>query len=56
SSVTQKLRREVGLWKRLDHPNIVPFLGTAQGEEFGSNYPCMVATWMPNGTLSNYIE
>ncbi|KIJ10531.1 hypothetical protein PAXINDRAFT_16449 [Paxillus involutus ATCC 200175] len=45
-------RRELGIWRRLDHPNIVPFLGTTSG--FG---PCtsMVAVWMPNGTLYAFL-
>ncbi|KAF9230669.1 kinase-like domain-containing protein, partial [Melanogaster broomeanus] len=47
--------RELGIWRRLDHPNIVPLLGTASG--FGSGkYPCMVSMWMPHGSLSSYIK
>ena len=49
------MRRELGIWRRLDHPNIVPFLGMARGEDFGSDYPCMISMWMPHGTLAEYV-
>ncbi|KAG8216986.1 kinase-like domain-containing protein [Butyriboletus roseoflavus] len=52
----RKVRRELGLWKRLDHPNIVPLLGTALGADFGSDHPCMVSMWMPHGTLVDYVS
>ena len=52
----QGLRRELGIWKRLDHPNIVPLLGKTCGAIFGSDYDCMVSVWMPRGTLYKYIK
>ncbi|KAF9232606.1 kinase-like domain-containing protein, partial [Melanogaster broomeanus] len=48
--------RERGIWRRLDHPNIVPLLGTANGAMFNSKHPCMVSMWMPHGTLKSYIR
>ena len=50
------MSRELGIWRRLDHPNIVLFLGTARGEDFGSDHPCMVSMWMPHGTLIEYVK
>ena len=50
------MKRELAIWRRLDHPNIVPLLGTARGEDFGSDYPCMVSVWMPHGTLVEYVN
>ena len=50
------MKRELGVWKRLSHPNIVPLLGKAYGAKFGSDYPCMISMWMPKGTLAEYIE
>ena len=51
------MRREQGIWKRLDHhPNIVPLLGKAYGGDFGSDHPCMVSMWMSRGTLADYIK
>ena len=38
------------MWKRLKHPNVVPFLGvTSKPLQF-------VSEWMPNGTLTNYVR
>jgi serine/threonine protein kinase len=41
-------RRETEVWSRLDHHNIVPFLGIATSEEFGA-MPALVSAWMVNG-------
>jgi len=38
------------MWKRLKHPNLVPFVGVV-GE-----HPQIVSEWIPNGTLTKYIE
>ncbi|KAF9232602.1 kinase-like domain-containing protein [Melanogaster broomeanus] len=56
SCLFQRLRRERGIWRRLNHPNIVPLLGTADGSMFNSKHPCMVSMWMPHGTLKSYIR
>ncbi|KAG8218109.1 kinase-like domain-containing protein [Butyriboletus roseoflavus] len=46
--------RELNVWKRLSHNNIVPFLGIAHG--FGMrNSTSLVSLWMPNGTLQNFL-
>lgn len=50
------MKRELGIWRRLEHPNIVPLLGTAHGEDFASDHPCMVSMWMPHGTLAEYVS
>ncbi|KAF8119230.1 kinase-like domain-containing protein [Boletus edulis] len=48
-------RRELGIWRRLDHPNIVPFLGIATG--FGvSGSTSLVSSWMCNGTLASFLQ
>ena len=38
------------MWKRLSHPNIVPFIGIA------TNPLQIVSEWMPKGTLMEFIE
>ncbi|KAF8550580.1 hypothetical protein OG21DRAFT_1513853 [Imleria badia] len=43
NELIRKTRRELGIWRRLEHPNIIPLLGTARGEDFTSDHPCMVA-------------
>ena len=45
----------MGLWRRVNHPNIVPFLGITYG--FGSERNAsLVSLWMPNGTLHTFLE
>ena len=49
------MRRELGIWRRLEHPNIVPFLGIAFG--FGSkDSMSLVSSWMSNGTLESFLR
>ncbi|KAI9568809.1 kinase-like domain-containing protein [Boletus coccyginus] len=48
-------RRELGIWRRLDHPNVVPFLGITYG--FGMDGAMsLVSLWMSNDTLHNFLE
>ncbi|KAI9571031.1 kinase-like domain-containing protein [Boletus coccyginus] len=48
------VRRELGIWRRLQHNNIVPFLGIAYG--FGMRGTMsLVSLWMPNGTLQEFL-
>lgn len=38
------------MWRRLEHSNIVPFIGVTQTPiQF-------VSEWMPNGTLTEYVN
>ncbi|KAF9646901.1 kinase-like protein [Thelephora ganbajun] len=53
-SITKKtLYGEVVVWKRLQHPNIVPFLGVSTRIE-----PTLeiVYDWMENGRIAEYVE
>ncbi|KAG2073456.1 kinase-like protein, partial [Suillus decipiens] len=45
--------RELGTWKRLVHPNILPLLGIARGF---SPYISMVSPWYENGSLAAYLR
>lgn len=38
------------MWKRLRHPNIIPFIGVTR------NPMQFVSEWMPNGTLTEYLN
>ena len=38
------------MWKRLKHPNIVPFIGVTR------NPMQFVSEWMSNGTLRDYVN
>jgi hypothetical protein len=50
---SKKLRREVNVWFRLDHPNIVPLLGITY--DFGTSLS-MVSPWLQKGTLQTYLN
>ncbi|KAF8556861.1 kinase-like protein [Imleria badia] len=51
---TKMLRRELGIWRRLDHKNVVPFLGIAYG--FGMrDAMSLVSLWMPNESLYRFL-
>ena len=39
------------MWKRISHPNIVPFLGVSEALGLLS----MVSEWMPNGDVQEYV-
>ena len=43
--------KEVAIWKRVSHPNIVPFLGVSEAPAPLS----MVSEWMPNGNVRGYV-
>lgn len=49
----KRLRREMGIWRRLNHPNVMEFMGYAFG--FGISM-ALVAPWAVNGTLTDYLE
>ncbi|KAG1723351.1 kinase-like domain-containing protein [Suillus paluster] len=45
--------RELGIWKRLQHFNILKLMGTTRG--FGSSV-ALVAPWIDNGTLTSFLQ
>ena len=47
--LSQVFYREALLWKRLTHPNIVPFKGVTLDPLQ------IVSEWMPGGDLTDYI-
>ncbi|KAG1865709.1 kinase-like domain-containing protein [Suillus tomentosus] len=50
----ENVHRELAIWRRLNHENIVPLLGIASG--FGpDNSISMVSIWFTNGTLTSYL-
>ena len=54
STVPQMVRRELGIWRRLKHANIVPFLGIAYGFGMESTMS-LVSLWMPNESLHKFL-
>jgi len=51
SKFQKRFDREHTIWATLDHPNVLPFLGTA---ELGPGV-CFVSPWMDNGNVMDYI-
>ncbi|KAH8110507.1 kinase-like domain-containing protein, partial [Phellopilus nigrolimitatus] len=51
--IARVVAREVKVWSRLEHPNILPFLGFIVEE---SGFSSLVSEWMDNGTVSIYIK
>ncbi|KIK41998.1 hypothetical protein CY34DRAFT_805433 [Suillus luteus UH-Slu-Lm8-n1] len=49
----ESFRRELGIWKRLRHSNILKFMGTTS--DFGDSV-ALVAPWMTNGTLTLFLD
>jgi serine/threonine protein kinase len=52
-SIFKRLRRELKVWQRLNHDNVLPLYGTTS--DFGP-YSSMVCPWVDNGSLSKYLE
>lgn len=50
----QRLCREVLIWKRLSHPNILPLLGVSMSNS--PQYFRIISEWMPNGHVTEYIR
>jgi hypothetical protein len=51
----QKLHKEILVWHRLRHENILPLLGITF--DFGRDNPTgMVCPWLDNGNLNNYLS
>ncbi|KZT31563.1 kinase-like protein [Sistotremastrum suecicum HHB10207 ss-3] len=50
----RRLNREIGIWQKLTHDNILPFIGIATN--FGK-LPSPISLWMPNvGTVTRYLR
>ena len=47
---TKAFYKEAIMWKRLEHQNVVAFIGVTQ------NPLQFVSEWMPNGTITEYIN
>lgn len=48
------LSKEVLLWRQLNHPNILPFLGV-NTELFAPSF-CIVSPWMSNGDIMTHAQ
>ncbi|KAF9060035.1 kinase-like domain-containing protein [Rhodocollybia butyracea] len=53
-TLLKALSKEVLLWRQLNHPNILPFLGV-NTELFTPSF-CIVSPWMLNGDIISYAQ
>ncbi|KAG8692025.1 hypothetical protein FRC09_011481 [Ceratobasidium sp. 395] len=53
TNLTQELIREVRLWSKLSHPNILEFYGLYDA---GGMSIYMIAKWMPHGSAPDYLQ
>ena len=53
SVLKQRFMREASIWSELHHPNILPFLGTADLPDLDT---CLVSPWMFYGNCVHYLE
>ncbi|KAJ3993837.1 kinase-like domain-containing protein [Lentinula boryana] len=58
ADASQQLRKEFCkealVWKQLDHPNVLPFIGVNEAL-FSPSY-CFISPWMENGSIMAYLE
>ncbi|PPQ94916.1 hypothetical protein CVT25_004402, partial [Psilocybe cyanescens] len=55
NTLRRRLRREIHVWSRAHHRNIVPLFGLTH--RFNKSIlPSMVSPWMEGGTLTNYLS
>ncbi|KAF9065338.1 kinase-like domain-containing protein [Rhodocollybia butyracea] len=53
-TLLRALSKEVLLWRQLNHPNILPFLGV-NTEMFSPTF-CIISPWMFNGDIISYTQ
>ncbi|KAK7437373.1 Rho guanine nucleotide exchange factor [Stygiomarasmius scandens] len=47
--------KEAILWRQLDHPNVLPFLGLYFLDD-STQRVCLISPWMPNGNLRHFLS
>ncbi|KAJ7884757.1 hypothetical protein B0H14DRAFT_2339065 [Mycena olivaceomarginata] len=50
----QIFHREALSWGKLNHPNILPFLGTS--DTLFDPFLSLISPWMDNGCLTDFLE
>ncbi|EJC99226.1 kinase-like protein [Fomitiporia mediterranea MF3/22] len=48
----RRLAKELAIWSKLDHTNILPLLGYVME----GDYPSVVSEWIENGTVGTYLK
>jgi serine/threonine protein kinase len=56
SDFAQRLVTEAVVWRQLEHPNLVPFLGIVQDQNMPFSILYTITPWMSQGTLLDFIK
>ncbi|KAL0064049.1 Rho guanine nucleotide exchange factor [Marasmius tenuissimus] len=51
----QEYMREAIVWRQLNHPNLLPFIGVYYLDE-APNQLCLISPWMERGDLTRYLK
>ncbi|PBK78438.1 hypothetical protein ARMSODRAFT_998509 [Armillaria solidipes] len=54
AKVIRDFCQEVLVWRQLQHPNVLPFLGVSE-DLFAPSY-CLISPWMVNGNIMSYLQ
>ncbi|KAG8833190.1 hypothetical protein FRC17_011189 [Serendipita sp. 399] len=54
--MNRKIRRERVIWGALDHPNILPLIGYAEGDERLEPFGGLVSRWCFYGDVARFLE
>ena len=54
-NIVQKFCKEVVIWKNLNHPNVLPFVGAAMATEPGREKYGIVSEFMENWDIKTFI-
>ena len=49
---SQEFVKELTIWSKLKHPNVLPLLGYY----YEGNFPYIISEWMEYGTARNYVD
>ena len=52
----QVLKREVKIWRGLDHPNVVRFIGWMSDEGEGEISVSLISSWCDGGNVKDYLR
>jgi serine/threonine protein kinase len=44
------------VWRQLDHPHILPFIGVMAWPVTNAMHHCLVSPWMANGSLQEFMR
>ncbi|KIL59844.1 hypothetical protein M378DRAFT_969629 [Amanita muscaria Koide BX008] len=51
----KRMKRELLLWSKLNHPHILPLIGIARIEG-DANLPVFISPWMENGNVMDFLD